>query len=148
MTSVNAAFSRDANFVPITNLGLQQTKTITYVAGTTGAIGTTTLFTVTGTVAMNVFGFCSVDLTGTGTIEIGVAGSTAALCDQQNATAIDNHEVWHDSVLAVGGQIAGHYHVINQDVIQTIASNTVTAGTITFYCQWVPISSDGNVVAA
>lgn len=48
MTQVPATFTRDANHVPITNLGLTTSKAITYVGGTTGATGATTLFTVTG----------------------------------------------------------------------------------------------------
>lgn len=72
--SANGAFQRDENFVPITTIGLQETKTITYVAG--------------------------------------------------------------------------HLHPIDQDVIQTIATNTVTGGTLIYYCNWVPLSSDGNVTAA
>lgn len=147
MTTSNTAFARDANFVPITGLGLQETKTITYAAGTTGATGTTTLFTVTGKVAINVYALCTSDLAGSGTIEIGVAGSTAALCNQQVATAIDNHEVWHNSGLSIAGNVAGHLHPIDQDVIQTIATNTVSGGTLIFYCNWYPLSSDGNVVA-
>lgn len=139
---------RDDNASPVPTLGLQQSKTITFAAGTTGAVGTTTLFTVTGTVAVNVFGVCSADLTGSGTIEVGVEASTACLCDQQSATAIDNHEVWHNAVIAVGGQVGGQYHVIDQSVIQTIASNTVTGGTITYYCNWVPLSQGATVVAA
>ena len=139
---------RDDNASPVPTLGLQQTKAITFVAGTTGATGTTNLFTVTGTVAVNVFGICSADLTGSGTIEVGVSGSTACICNQQSATAIDNHEVWHDAVLAIGGQVTGHMHVIDQSVIQTIATNTVTAGTITYYCNWVPLSQGATVVAA
>lgn len=145
---IAAYFQRDANRVPITNLGLRETKTITYAAGTTGAIGTTTLFTVTGTVAMYVFGLCEVDLTGSGTLELGVAGATAVLANQTAATNIDVHEVWHNSTLAVGGTVGNAVHVIDQNVIQTIATNTVTAGRITFYCFWVPVSDDGNVVAA
>lgn len=145
---MNEFFQRDANHVPITNLGLQTSKTITYVAGTTGAIGTTTLFTVTGTVAINVFGLCSDNLAGLGTIEIGVAGSTACLANQQVATSIDNNMVWHDAVLAIGGQVTGHEHVVNQNIIQTIATNTVSAGTITFYCLWIPLSEGASVVAS
>lgn len=146
--SITAAFRRDANSVPITGLGLQETKTITYVAGTTGAVGPTTLFTVTGTVALNVYAICTADLTGSGTIEVGVASSTAALCNQQNATAIDNHEVWHDSALAVAANVAAYLHPVNESVIQTIATNTVTGGTLTYYCNWYPLSDDGNVEAA
>lgn len=141
-------FLRDANRVPITGLGLILKKTITFVAGTTGAIGTTTLFTTTGAAAVNVFGFCQTDLTGSGTLEIGVAGSTAALANQQLATAIDAHEVWHDAVLSVGGQVAGHEHIIDQDIILTIATNTVTAGVIDFYCLWHPLAEDSLVEIA
>lgn len=149
MTVSLGAFSRDANGVPITTYGMLATpKTITYVAGTTGAVGATTLYTVTGTVAAQVFAFCTSDLTGTGTIEIGTATSTACMCDQQSATAIDNHEVWQDALIAIGASVPSHYHPINEDIIQTIATNTVTGGVLTFYCFWVPLSSDGNIVVA
>lgn len=145
--AVPVAFQRDENFVPITGLGFQTTKTITFVAGTTGAVGLTTLFTVTGTVALNVFAICTSDLTGSGTIEVGVAGSTAALCNQQSATAIDNHEVWHNSSLAIAANVAGHLHPVDQSVIQTIGSNTVTGGVLTYYCNWYPLTEGSMVVA-
>lgn len=141
------AYARDDNDSAITTLGLQQSKTITFSALTTGATGATTLFTVTGTVAVKIFGFCTTDLTGSGTIEVGVSGSTAAFCDQQSATAIDNHEVWQGAVIAIAGSLAD-WKVINQDVIQTIATNTVTAGVITYYCEYVPLSQGAHVVAA
>lgn len=146
--AIPAAFKRDENFVPVTNLGFEASKTVTYAAGTTGAIGTSTLFTVTGTVAMFLFGFCEVDLTGSGNIEIGVAGATATLANQRAATAIDLNHVWHNGTLAIGGQVGSSQHVINQNVIQTISTNTVTGGRITYYCFWVPISANGNVTAA
>lgn len=146
--SVDGAFARDENFVPITNLGFLETKTIEYAAGTTGAVGTTTLFRVTGTVALNVWGLCTEDLSGSGTLELGVAGATAALADQHNATAIDNHEVWHNGILAIGGQVAEHWHIVNQDVIQTIGTNTVTDGTIVFYCGWIPLTEGATVTVA
>jgi len=147
--STDEAFQRDANHVPITNLGLQASKTITYVAGTTGAVGATTLFTVTGTVAVNVFAICTTDLTGSGTIEVGVSGSAAALCNQQNATAIDANEVWHKSSLAIAANVAGQLHPINElDIIQTIGTNTVTGGTLTYYCNWTPLSEGASVAAA
>lgn len=142
------AYQRDANFVPITNLGLQQSKTITFAAGSTGAIGTTTLFTVTGTVSINVWAICSVDVTGTGTISVGVAGSTAALCTAQTASSITAHKVWHNGNLAIADNVATNQHIVDQNVIQTIASNTATGGTVKYYCTWTPISSDGAVVAA
>jgi hypothetical protein len=145
MTQVGA-FGRDDNDSAITTLGLQQEKTITYAALTTGATGTTTLFTVTGTVAVKVFGFCTTNLAGSGTIEVGVAGSTAALCDQVAATDVDNHDVYQGSVLAIAGSLAD-WKIINQNIIQTIATDTISGGVLTFYCEYVPLSEGAHVVA-
>lgn len=150
MSIISSAYSRDANGVPITNLGLLVSKEITYVAGTTGAVGATTLFTVTGHVALNVYALCTSDLTsgGAATIEVGTATATAAIANQVVATTIDNHEVYSNSTLAVAGSVAGHTHVVNENIIQTIGTTTITGGTLVYYCGWVPLSSDGNVVAA
>lgn len=150
MTTVASAFTRDANHVPITALGLTETKAITFSALTTGAVGATTLFTVTGTVAVRLFGVVSgTDVTGSGTIEAGIAGNTAALLAQTTGTALDVGEVWIDNAPATvealpALQIIG----AGQDIIQTIATDTLNAGTLTYYCLWSPISEDGNVVAA
>lgn len=142
------AFMRDANFVPITNLGLIANKAVTYSALTTGAVGATTLFTVTGVVAMRIFAVVSgADLTGSGTVEVGIAGNTASLLAQTTGTALDVGEVWIDSAPATV-ELLPALSVVAADVIQTIATDTITAGTITYYCAWTPISSDGNVVAA
>jgi hypothetical protein len=35
-----------------------------------------------------------------------------------------------------------------QDIIETIGATAITAGQLTYYCLWFPISEDGNVVAA
>lgn len=144
---ISAVFQRDANHVPITTLGLFAEKEITYVAANTGATGATTLFTVTGVVAMRLFGICSVDLTGSGTIEAGIAGNTASLLAQTTGTAIDAGEIWIDNAPATV-ELLPALSIVKNDVIQTIGTNTLTAGTLKYYCQWVPISSDGNVVAA
>lgn len=150
MTTNASAFTRDANFVPITNLGLIASKAITYVGATTGATGATTLFTVTGTVAVRLFGVVSgADVTGSGTIEAGIAGNTAALLAQTTGTALDVGEIWIDNAPAtVEALPALNILTAGTDIIQTIATDTLTAGTITYYCLWTPISSDGNVVAA
>ena len=74
--AITDVYQRDANQVPITGLGLIASKTITYDAATTGAIGATNLFAITGTVALRIFGVCSVNLTGSGTLEVGIAGMT------------------------------------------------------------------------
>lgn len=149
MTQNASAFTRDANNVPITGLGLIASKEITYAAATTGATGAATLFTVTGEVALRVFALCSADLTsgGAATIEVGIAGNTAALIAQTTATGIDNGEWWIDNAPATVEALPGQF-LVSGDVIQTIGTTTITGGTLTYFCAWMPISADGNVVVA
>lgn len=142
---------RDANGVPITNMGLIANKAITYLAATTGATGATTLFTVTGTIAVQVFGVCSVllDQTGaTATLEVGIVGNTAAIIAQTAATVIDAGEIWYGTTPPTVGVLPSQLILAATDIIQTIAGNTVKEGVLTYYALWNPISSDGNLVAA
>lgn len=149
MTQSTAAFPRDANNVPIAGLGLIATKAITYAAGSTGAVGASTLFTVTGAVAARVFALCSADLTsgGAATIEVGISGNTAALIAQTTATGIDVGEWWLDTGPATIEAVPTQFLVAG-NVIQTIGTTTITGGSMTYYCVWTPLSTDGNVVAA
>lgn len=147
---INSVFQRDANHVPITSLGLIESKAITYAAGTTGAVGASDLFTVTGIVAVRIFGVCGTDLTsgGAATMEVGITGNTASLIAQTTATGIDAGEIWIDNAPATV-ELLPSFSILNgTTVIQTIGTTTVTGGALTYYCVWVPISSDGNVVAA
>ena len=147
---ISSYFARYANRVPITDPGLRATKAITYVAATTGAVGATTLFTVTGLVAVRVFGVVSgVDLTGLGKLEVGIAANTAALLAQTTGTDLDVGEIWIDNAPATVEGLPG-FSILKSDmnIIQTIGTDTITAGTITYYAFWVPLSDDGNVVAA
>lgn len=152
MTVNASAFTRDANFVPITTKGLITSKSITYAAGTTGAEGATTLFTVTGVVIVTVFAHCTSDLTGANaTIEVGISGNTAAVIAQTTATTIDSGEIWDDASPATIEALANNSEKIvagGTDIIQTIATAAITGGVLTYYCLWTPVSSDGNVVAA
>ena len=65
----------------------------------TGAQGTYTIFTVTGDVMVQVFGLCHVTLTSAGapTIELGIAGNTAALIAQTLGMNLDANETWQDN---------------------------------------------------
>ncbi len=147
--SIEQSFNRDANSVPITGLGLVGSKAITYSALTTGATGATTLFTVTGVVAVRIFAVVSgTDLTGSGTIEVGIAGNTAALMAQVNATALDVGEIWNDSAPSTVEALPALQLLSGTNIIQTIATDTVTAGTLTYYCAWFPLSQSASVVAA
>lgn len=153
MAQSQSAFSRDANGVPITNTFDSLIATVSRVytgAAGLGAQGATTLFTVTGVVAVRCIGICTEDLASTsGTIEIGVAGNTASIIAQTTASAIDNTEVWMDATPAIGDQLTATPRVMNNsNIIETIATADITDGQLTIYALWMPISSDGNLVAA
>ena len=151
MAQILSAFSRDANGVPITSDGLIVSKAITYVAGTTGAVGATTLFTVTGAVTVRVFGICGTSISGAATLEVGISGDTARILAQiVNATDLLIDEIYLDATPTLKVEVLPAQVIISngQDIIQTIGSTAITAGQITYYCIWTLLSSDGNVVAA
>lgn len=122
------------------------------------AFGTSkNLFTVTGDVLMRVGASVDVAVTstsGTTTLEVGVAGNTACLCvqDAVDNTAFDVGDSWSliTAADANGAQMADEYILIGNGVtvILTGSVDDITAGDIDFYCEWIPLSSDGNVVAA
>lgn len=134
------------------------TKTATFAGGTLNARGDqdgtgnpATLFTVTGTVMAVVFGHCTTNLDGaSATLEVGVTNNTAAIIAQTTATDIDAGEVWRDTGPAVGVETLNDPLVIvgGADIIETVGTANITAGVITYYCIWYPLSADGNVVAA
>lgn len=110
-----------------------------------------TLFTVTGTVLLRILAVCEVDLTSSsGTLEIGSALSTAALIAQTTASAIDANEIWHDATPdnSVEATTVLTQKIVNQDVVQTVATADISAGRIKYIALWYPLSADGNVVAA
>lgn len=151
MAIIESAFSRDANSVPITTEGLVATKAITYVAGTTGAVGAVTLFTITGCVAVRVFGVCGLTLEGAATLEVGISGATAIVLAQiANATSLLTNEIYTDATPTTVVEALPSRLIISngQDIIQTIGSTALTAGQLTYYCIWAPLSETGNVVAA
>lgn len=151
MTQVLGRFRRDANGVPITYKGMIESKVRAYTgAAGLGAQGATTLFTVTGDVMVAIFANCSEDLAGANaTIEVGISGNTAALIAQTTATTIDNGEIWLDaSPATVENYPTEKLLIAGTDIIETIATADITDGTLTFYAMWIPISEDGNLVAA
>ncbi len=146
---ITQSFQRDANSVPITGLGLVASKDIIYSTLTTGATGATTLFTVTGLVAMRVWAVCSTDLTGANaTLEVGIANNTASIITTTTGTTIDAGEIWTatnpPSVVALPDLLL----INGTDVIQTIAVAAVSGGELTYYCAWFPLTPSATVVAA
>lgn len=147
---------KDANFQTIIGTeGFKAYNAWTFVTATTGATGAHTLFTVTGDVIAVVFGLCKTNLTGAGTIEVGVSGNTAYLINQiANATTVDaNDSIGAGSsgeslTPAYDANGLGGYLLSNgTDIIMTIGTTAITGGVIDFYCIWRPLSSDGNLTA-
>ncbi len=108
------------------------------------------VFVVTGTVRVRMVAVCTVDLVGSTTLELGVTGSTAALIAQiADASGIGVNEIWFGADAPAPTLVitsAPEIIVCNgNDIILTNGTN-ITAGEITFFCAWHPISADGNVV--
>jgi hypothetical protein len=97
-----------------------------------------------------VFATCETTLTGaSATVEVGITGNTASLIAQTTGTDIDAGDVWIDATPATIQALPSSNIITNgTDIIQTVATANVTAGVLTYYCVWRPLSSDGNVVSA
>ncbi len=118
---------------------------------------TAAAFTVTGDVMVRVIGVVGAtaitSTSGTTTLAVGTAESTGGIIA---ATTVDNTgfaatDVWTDATVAndvdavpstwfvVGGGTA---------IVLTRSVDDILGGILTLYCQWMPLSADGNVVAA
>lgn len=139
-------------------LGHAVEKTLTFDGGTTNGVGDfdgtgnpATLFTITGSVLIQVVGICLTDLAGaTATVEVGVTGATAAILAQETATDIDANKIWHDATVdaTIEASSVISTFIASTNIILTAATANVSGGSIKFIARWVPLSADGNVVAA
>lgn len=135
---------------------------------TTGA-SPYTLFTVTGDVLVRVFATVQtllVSTANTGTLKVGVTGQTDFILSVNtvNGTNFPTGSAWGYGEAALAPQYKASgltIYSVNQttyvpevliassaNIILTIATNSLTAGAITFYCQWQGLSSGASVVAA
>ena len=121
--------------------------------GDTGAVQSYTVFTVTGDVLVQCYGICDDALLGAGTIQVGVAGGAELIPNTAGNTLILN-EIWHDATPTTTSEVVDldttNTAVISngQDIQFTIGGAVLTAGDVDFYCRWLPLSVNGNVVAA
>lgn len=111
-----------------------------------------TLFTVTGTVEVQIVPVVTTAVTraaGALTLEIGIAGNTAALV-AQCAKALLVKDAVFNGAAAANPAAAPDAKVIagSKSIILTTGGGDADAGAADVYCRWRPISSDGNVVAA
>jgi hypothetical protein len=114
----------------------------------TGTGNPATLFTVTGTVLMKLFAVCETDLAGaTATLIVGTAKNTSGLLAITTATDLDVDEIWHDATPDASVELSSvaTEKIVNQNVIQTVATADITSGVLRYICIWKPLSADGNV---
>jgi hypothetical protein len=120
-----------------------------------GAQGAFTIFQVTGDVYIQqIYGACKTDMDsgGAATIELGIAGNTACFIAQTTATDLDQYELWQDATPEANPGVIillGRSWLVQNgtDIILTVGAADLTAGEIVIYCNWVPLSANGNVVA-
>ena len=152
---------KNLDWLNIAGFHIAVVKPVAFTGGSANTRGDTagtanpfTLFNVTGDVLVRIFGVCTVDVAGAGTLEVGVAGNTAGLIAQVvDATNIDQNDIYNDATPAVGvdtlASVLGPYVVVNGlDIIETCGTADLTAGNIYYVCLWRMLSDDGNVVAA
>jgi len=112
--------------------------------------GPISVFTVTGTVIVNVVCVC---LTGVasgagGNIEMGIAGATAVLLPTTLGTNLAAGEIWHDATPDAEIELAS---VVNEAIISDsnniilTLSAQIDSGELAFYCFWAALSADGWV---
>lgn len=136
------------------------TKTFS-AAGTslTTGLSPVSAFTVTGHVMLRIFGVTggtALASTGTnGTLAVGISGSTTIYLGTTTAdgTNFVAGAVWIDTSPTLKSEafVAANlvWHLVSSvTVIVTVATNSMTAGVLTLYCEWRPLSSGATVVAA
>jgi hypothetical protein len=124
---------------------------------TTGA-SPVNLFLVTGDVMARVFATIQTGLTSTGatgTLALGVTGNTGAFIAATTAdgTNFPSGSVWTGDTSPTvkaevfSGTALNWAPINNTNIIGTVATNSMTAGAMTFYCQWVPLSYGASLQA-
>lgn len=134
----------------------RDSKLVTFTgAANLGAVGDVPIFTVTGEIlVVRLVPFCTVDLTealATAGILLGITTSTSLFIAATTATVIDAGEFWTSTVPTAGGvavPAALRDVAITDNILATVATQAVNGGAIRFDVLWVPLSSDGLLVAA
>jgi hypothetical protein len=148
--------------IPLLNSAPQMVRKTIAAAGTSFTTGASpvTIFTVTGSVKARVYATVGTALASTlnnGTLAVGVSGNTGGLIAATTAdgTNFAANTVWAgDTSPTVNGEVfsnaALNYAPITNgaDIIVTVATNSMTAGTMEIYCEWIPLTAGASVVAA
>jgi len=109
------------------------------------------LFVVTGTVLCAILAVCTTSLEGAmATIQMGTSEDTSILAAALTCTTFDSGMVWVTGDADTEVDFATMVWAIVDDVDlgYNIDAADTTGGVVDFYCFWVPISDNGDVVAA
>ncbi len=175
MTGITSTFRRDANSVPITQIGLSATKDITF---TTNGTVVKALFTVTGTVQINaLYGIVTTDLGSNHTaaaFRINDQGAQVYLTAVGGTTLSSDKAgtlILKDKLAAVAvTEIVNANGAISESATAGVAiftpviivkktaaltqieyryiTNNTSLGAMTVFCGFIPLSADGDVTTA
>lgn len=141
----------DSNYNAVGQTVVQ--KLLTFLGGTTDNLGDEngtadpyTVFKVTGTVIARIWGICGDTLVGAATIELGISGAVAVLIAQiADATDLIADEIWLDATPTTKVEAVPSQVILSADVILTLTTANITAGNITMYCMWEPVTQGSKV---
>ena len=116
-----------------------------------------TLWTVTGSIVARVYGVVGAtpfaSTSSTGTLAIGVASATGAFiaATTANGTNLIASTAWMDNAPTVTAKvlaaIPAAWVLVTGNIILTIATNSMTAGAINLFCDWMPVTAGATVVS-
>ncbi len=144
---------------PSTTSKIRRTpKSLTFTgAAGVGAVGSVTLYTVTGDVWLHgLIIKCTTNLTeagATATMALGTVNQTSRFIAATNAVDIDANELWVSTTptpysLDLPDAMQAVIIVQGDDIIITVGAQNVNGGVIECVALWEPISTDGSLVAA
>lgn len=112
-----------------------------------------TLFNVTGDVLVRIYGVGVVTLVsaGGGSLSVGVTANTGLLIASTTATSIAANVVWLSASPAIGFALSslGTFIVPSGlNIIETIGTADITAGSLNYICLWRPLSPGSSLVSA
>ena len=130
--------------------------TVTFVAGTTGAIAQHVVFSISGMVAFGFYARNQDDLTsgGASTISHGNAGAVTALGAATTATTITGGDflapgstTWAEAATfgTVGAAGLLTHVSTDEDITANILTATITDGIMEYYLFWVPLQRGATV---
>ncbi len=137
---------------------VRKTATFTGAAGL-GATGDFDLFTVTGEIyVVRITAFCSTLLVeggATAQVSLGTTSTVELFVADTEPEDLDANEFWTAIASGVAGAVVPPTIMTNtlidgatDDILLTIAGNSIDSGVLEFTLQWEPISVDATVVAA